>query len=496
MDLNTAGITDPYDLDLKISKFFMKQHMLFWPLDGIFTSFHKTHAVLKHQIVKEVSKLLHKDLREDHVFLRKDVPMLHSIFHNPHFASIDRISLGAQGDVFSTTLLTGDTYASRKSSYHLSLHREAETGVSIVMKVSPVSPEAIAEDEALENSSTSRIALAKKVKAEEEAQAKIIGDISSEVNVDIVCNFICTLLMKHKLLPRTSPFFFFSTLSTQKPVIKDKIPLLHRLFTVSWMERLSRSAVSLYKSDYFIDPANPLGIHVQRFLSFFFQVFFTLFTLNTYFGMVHNDMFLHNLMYEDDDEEDVWFIKTRDEVVYRVPLGRRRFFVIDWGRASLRVGETWIRSTRTKKVMGRAFDSTRFSNDFHSLIFSMVSEGIIPEVDIFQDTKGLSKENSLLLSILKAALYVPVKGRMIYLMDHYRECVDSGEPWEKCFYDKVLGKDGVSSKMSKDSDGRNVIYDLLLGIASLTGRKAKKLPKGKVNFFSLECWTKRLLRQL
>ena len=475
-------MTDPYDTDLKIAKFFMKQHMLLWPLNGVFQSFHKTHRVLKYQIIKEVSKLLHKNLGEDHVFLRQDVPMLHSIFHNPHFGSIQRISLGAQGDVFSTTLLTGETYASRKSSYHLSLHREAETGVSIVMKVSPVSPEVIAEDEALEKSSMSREALVKKVKEEEKAQAKVIGDLSSEVNVDIVGNFICTLLMKHNLLPHTSPFFFFSTLSTQLPKTKSNVSLLHRLFTVSWMERLSHSAICLYKSDYFIDPSNALGIHAQRFLSFFFQVFFTLLTLNTYFDMVHNDMFLHNLMYEDGDEEEVWFIKTRDNIVYRLPLGRRRFFVIDWGRASLRVGGTSIQSTQTKKVMGEAFDLTRFSNDFHSLIFSMVSEGVIPEVDIFQDPKGLSKEDGLMLSILKAALHVPVKGRMVYLMDRYRGCVDSGESWERCFYDKVLGKEGISSKTSRDPDGRHVIHDLLFSVVTIVGQKVKKIPKGKTSF--------------
>lgn len=473
---------NPYDTDLKIANFFMKQHMLLWPLDGVFQSFHKTHRVLKYQIIKEVSKLLHKDLGEDHVFLRQDVPMLHSIFHNPHFGSIQRISLGAQGDVFTTTLLTGETYASRKSSYHLSLHREAETGVSVVMKVSPVAPEVIARDEALEKSSTPREAFVEKVKEEEKAQAKIIGNLSSEVNVDIIGNFICTLLMKHNLLPHSSPFFFFSTLSTQRPAIKSNISLLHRLFTVSWMERLSHSAICIYKSDYFIDPSNALGIHAQRFLSFFFQVFFSLFTLNTYFDMVHNDMFLHNLMYEDGDEEEVWFIKTRDEAVYRVPLGKRRFFVIDWGRASLRIGGTSIQSTQTRKIMGEAFDLTRFSNDFHSLIFSMVSEGVIPEVDIFQDPKGLSKEDHLIFSILKAALYVPVKGQMVYLTDRYRGCVESGESWEKCFYDKVLGKDGISSKTSRDPDGRYVIRDLLLSIVLMVGGKVKKVPKGKTSF--------------
>ena len=123
-------------------------------------------------------------------------------------------------------------------------------------------------------------------------------------------------------------------------IINTRTMLDNRVFFVKmkeipvnycFMERMTQTLDSVL---------NESGMTDDEWLSVLFQVAFGLAVANKQYGFVHNDLHTENIMFQKTANKYIYYSVSGN--IYRVPTFGRVAKIIDFARATFKLGDRWI----------------------------------------------------------------------------------------------------------------------------------------------------------
>jgi len=425
---------DPIDWDAYIHSLEFLNEANDWPMEASSLGIKSLWKPIESLVKKYGCKLML--VKEEDFGL--DYPTMESIIKRGDVKKIKEVGSGLQGTVWLVKTLCGVSYRwTKNKTVHTSMACGKHNGkwLPLVLKVSNISRDAIEFAETIKRRRLQGKYFQKASNQIKRLQRKDATDLSNEVYVDVICQQVASSLLRCNLIHPCVPLVFRSMLARRDVGLGADYP---EIFSeLLWEQKLDGQFDDLVEKGWFGTTKKP---HLKRWSSFFLQISLGLQNLQVLISFVHNDLYMHNIMY----------VKTKNPYLYfkhgdsflKVPTYGYRFYLMDFGRAHFVLGNRTFVSDALEKNMGYNYDPSRFSTDITALVLQLC------EKEEWNWRMMIDRDDFLGFLVKGAAFAVSREENMF---ERLEECQlgdktpseSSHETHlENCFYDNVVGEKG------------------------------------------------------
>ena len=171
----------------------------------------------------------------------------------------------------------------------------------------------------------------------------IVYNKDSSNNIEIFVNYLVSKLQENFLSPSFCKFYgcYLVNMSKYTYDISEEDSLNENVINSSnyydgnyiEMNNIYAYLLATEKADYDIDFLKNINtLDYNLFISIVFQIFCAIITLNSIFGIKHNDLHLGNIMVQSTKKQFIYY--KLDNLIFKVPTYGYIVKIIDWGRAT------------------------------------------------------------------------------------------------------------------------------------------------------------------
>ena len=171
----------------------------------------------------------------------------------------------------------------------------------------------------------------------------VVYNKNSSNNIEIFVNYLVSKLQENSISPSFCKFYgcylvnmnkYTYDVSEEDDVSNDIINMAN-FYDGNYLELNNIYSYLLVteKADYDIDFLKKINtLDYNLFVSFVFQIFCAIITMNNIFGIKHNDLHLGNIMVKTTKKQFLYY--KLHNIIFRVPTYGYIIKIIDWGRAT------------------------------------------------------------------------------------------------------------------------------------------------------------------
>lgn len=367
-----------------------------------------------------------------------DYPTMESILNRGDVKKIKEVGSGLQGSVWLVKTLGGVSYRwTTNKTVHTSMAHGKHNGkwLPLVLKISNISRDAVESAESIKRRRLREKDFKKASNYVRRLQMNDARKLSNEVYVDVICQQTASCLLRCNLVHPCVPLVFRSMLAQRDIGLGPGYPRIYS--ELLWEEKLDGQFDDLVEKGWFGSTKRP---NLKRWSSFFLQLALGLQNLQVLISFVHNDLYMHNIMYV--KTKDPYLFFKHGESYLKVPTFGYRFYLMDFGRAHFVLGKRTFVSDALERHMGKNYDPSRFSTDLTGLVIQLCEKEE-------WDWRIMIDRDDFLGFLVRGAAFA--LGREENIFERLEECQFEGKTssesstedhLENCFYDNVIGEKG------------------------------------------------------